>query len=426
MAARVSPAPEQRHAEVVAGVGERGRQTHGPAKLLDRLCPFARREERRAKIVGGGGLIGSCGSGCAEMHQGFVQAPHRLERGSEIGVRDVVARILLQTSAHERFLEEVQVAALFRQHLNPQVSHLIRAAIARHDPARRLIRVSWVVARVVVPIAHRHDRALRQEQRLRQPVHGLPVQVPVLDVDHRLPGAVRQRDRADEILPEVVRVWIHREQFHVDGDGIRVGDLEIADARRDVERPIVLQLQQHREPGRRPVGEVQADRRLQLLRLARWLQVHVQNEIGPSIDPPRHVIGLERRRRPRLPEEKVAVRFESIGRDLDVHPFEPHLGIGLVASPRRARPVDDDVGVVDDTLVAGEDLDRPNVTRGDARHGEHEVPKHVLTLGGERVGTWHGQHHIRLPELPAFLGHRRGRRDGGHLPRPCAAPPTVG
>src|SRR5581483_6580678 len=111
-----------------------------------------------------------------------------------------------------------------------------------------------------------------------------------------------------------------------------VGDQETFLARRDVELRVVFELQEHRESCRRLVGEIQADTRLNDLRLSRGLQVCVEDQIGALVESQRHAVRLRRRHSPRLPEQQMTVGIEYLGFDADLHSSETRSGLALAAA----------------------------------------------------------------------------------------------
>jgi hypothetical protein len=131
----------------------------------------------------------------------------------------------------------------------------------------------------------------------------------------------------------------------------------------DVEGAIMLELEQHGVARGRAVREVEAHLRLHRLGLPRGLEVHVEDEVGPRIEPPGHVRGLFVGQRPRLPEQEVAVGIEALGLHGQLHPREARLGVEGVAPARGLRPIDEDVGVVGDAPVVEADRQRAHVTR---------------------------------------------------------------
>ena len=83
--------------------------------------------------------------------------------------------------------------------------------------------------------------------------------------------AVRQNGKSLQILAEIMRVWIDREQIYIDRKREFVRDQETLFTGWDVQLPVVFQLEQQREKGRGSIGEVETKTWLNLLRLARRL-----------------------------------------------------------------------------------------------------------------------------------------------------------
>ena len=139
--------------------------------------------------------------------------------------------------------------------------------------------------------------------------------------------------------------------------------------------------------------------------------MHVQDEVGAPVDPPRHALGLLVGKRAGLPEEEVAVGVEALRLGRDLHAREAHVGVGRVAFTGLPRAVDEQVRVVTDLAVTHPDLHRPHVARARHRSGEDEVVEHVGSVGPKEIGLRRREHEIGWAELPA-LGEARRRRSG--------------
>ncbi len=111
-----------------------------------------------------------------------------LKQRCEVVVRFEIVCIILNVVQGQRFLNRharigAGVGRLPRQHLQPQMRHLIDSPVPRHHALRRLVRITNIVRRVVVGKPHRDRRSRRQIHRLRIAVNGLPIQIPVRDVN---------------------------------------------------------------------------------------------------------------------------------------------------------------------------------------------------------------------------------------------------
>src|ERR1035441_246189 len=131
-----------------------------------------------------------------------------------------------------------------------------------------------------------------------------------LDVDQSLLRSVGPLGGRQDVLAQVVRVRIDTHQVNIDRQLELVGDHKVLCPCWDVERAIVLHLQQHGIDGSRLVGEIQPDARLNSLWLARSEEMRVEHQVGALVQPQRHAVGLVRRDGTRLPEKKVAVGIE--------------------------------------------------------------------------------------------------------------------
>ena len=216
------------------------------------------------------------------------------------------------------------------------------------------------------------------------------------------------------------------EHLDVDGQRVVVGDFERPVPGRNVDGAVVLELQQHRVPGRWRMVEIQADHGPDHHRLARRLEVQVEDEVGIGIQPPRHAFGLAHRRRPRLPEEEVAVGLEAIGLQDDVHAAEPGPRVARVLPPRGPRAVEEDVGVMHDRLLSGTQLERLHVARTGHGRGDDEVAEHV---GALRRGPYTARRPpARGPVPRAAIPARTAAAAAGRTRRPRESPrsPSAG
>ena len=219
------------------------------------------------------------------------------------------------------------VALRHRQHLQPQMAHLRRRVRAPRHTLRRVVRIAHVPRRIVVVYPHRHHRVLGYQHRTLVPEHALPVQVPVGNADQPLLRAVRQRGVAFDHLRQVMRVRINRQDVEVHRRAIFVGDQKVRFPRRNVQRAVVLQLDQHRETALRLVREVHPDHRIDRLLFSRRLQVNVEDQVHAGIRAPRHTVGFHHRTAARLPRKKMPVRLKALF-------FEDHVHAGKARAGR--------------------------------------------------------------------------------------------
>ncbi len=380
---------DERAAEVVSRVRVVRLRLDRLPVLGDGGVEVARGLQGRSQVVVHGRALRTGAQRLPVFRDGFRRAAARLEGGPEVRVGNEVAGILLEPPAHEGFLQRPAVVALARQDLHPEMAHLVGRAVARHHPPRRMTRVADVAFRVVVRDAHVEDGAAGQEERMGERVHGLPGEVPVADPDQPFLRAVGQGGEALHVLADVVRVRVDGEDLGIDGQRVLVGHHEVGRTGRDVDGPVVLELEEHGEPRRRRLGEVEADDGADHFRLARRLEVQVEDEVGVLVDGPGHAFGLGDRGRAGLPEQEMAAR-----------------GAGAIQQ---------DVRVMHHALVARAQLHGAHVAR--AVHGRvhHEIAEHVRAFRGHRVGLRHFEHEIGRAELPS-RGEGGGRGSGGGRP----------
>ncbi len=241
---------------------------------------------------------------------------------------------------------------------------------------------------------------------------GLRVRVPFGDADQPDTGAAGQRGVAFEQASQVVRVRIDGQHVGVERKTEVVGDDEVAVTGGNVERAVMLELYQHREPVRWLVGEVQADRGLRPLGLSGGLEMRVEHQFIARIETPRQAVRLLPGRAAGLPEQEVAVEIEGGALDRQIHSGEAGAWF-LLQAARRAGTVDDQVGVMHREFIAfaalhGADLDCPDVVCGLELRRQDEVPENVGAGSGhgERAGGF--EDHVGRSQLPA-IGEMRGR-----------------
>src|SRR4030095_5968906 len=87
---------------------------------------------------------------------------------------------------------------------------------SKRDATGRVVRIAKILGRVVVSIAHREKGSFWQENGLGGAGFSLPVEIPVLDEDEPLSGAIRQRGETLNFLPQVMQMRHHAEELHID------------------------------------------------------------------------------------------------------------------------------------------------------------------------------------------------------------------
>src|SRR5262249_40602867 len=137
---------------------------------------------------------------------------------------------------------------------------------------------------------------------------------------------------------------------------------------------------------------------------------HVEDEVVPLVDGPRERFGVLDGRRPRLPEQKVRLRVEAPRLELDLHPAEADIRILAVELARGAETVHQNIGVMDDLGVAGQDLERSDVAPTLDRHREDEVAEEVRAASTKRVRLRKLEDEVRLAEEPAVREGGDGRQ----------------
>src|SRR5262249_32047977 len=152
-----------------------------------------------------------------------------------------------------------------------------------------------------------------------------------------------------------MRVRIDGEHLNVDRQAQLIRDDEIARARWDVERAIVLELNEHGKLRRGFARKVQTDRRLHWLRLPDWLEMGVQYQIILWIEAPRHPGRLLPWRSARFPKEEMAIGIEGLAFERQIHAREA-FAPGCLTETRRAGPIDQQVRMMHGVCVARTDL----------------------------------------------------------------------
>src|SRR5579862_1252391 len=153
-----------------------------------------------------------------------------------------------------------------------------------------------------------------------------------------------------------MRVGINCEQLNIDGQCELITDFKIFFSRRNIERGVVLKLQQHGQFARRRRSEVETDTGLDHFRFPGRLQMRVKNKVRAFVETQRHALRLNVGYCSWLPEKQVAIRVEDLGFDSDLHPAKSSARSGFPAA-QRSSPVDQNIRMVYVTLIAGADFD---------------------------------------------------------------------
>ena len=246
--------------------------------------------------------------------------------------------------------------------------------------------------------------------RLLVAVLVLPVEVPVVDSQQRLLATVRQRGPRLHPLSQVVHVRCDAQHVDRNRQPIAVLDDVGRSAGRDADG---LRREQHRDRRQRcrPVREVDPDGRLHVDRFGTGQQVELQDEIGPRIQRPGDCVRERRRGLSGRPAQEVAGGEPGV---VEHQAVVAGRGLRGVERARRAGPVEQDAGVVDDASAAGagSQLDGAHPAPGVQLHGEHEVAVDVGAAGGQKKGIRQRHDEVRCSELPAARGARRRREVG--------------
>lgn len=205
---------------------------------------------------------------------------------------------------------------------------------------------------------------------------------------------------------------IDREKKNRFGKSEFVGDDEIGVIGRNVELAIVFELEQKRKLCCRHIGEIDADGRLDFFGLAGRLKVSVQDEIVAGIEAKSHACRLGLENRSRLPEKEMAVGIERFGFDLQLHAGKAGAW-GFFLPPRGLGTVDDEVCVMDETALAGANLNRFDPSCFFDGRVKNEIPIDVAAAGGNFEGRFGAKDQIRLAELPAGIEVGSRREVGG-------------
>ena len=147
--------------------------------------------------------------------------------------------------------------------------------------------------------------------------------------------------------------------------------------------------------------------------------MHVEDQVRPFVQEPGHAVGLDVGHGPRLPEEEMALRLEALGRNFEVHAAKSRLAVLSIEAARRLSPVDQNIGMVNDLLIARTDFDRPHVARARDRRRNDKIAVDIAATGLQGVRARHPDYNVRLSKLPA-LDERRGRGQIGPVALRCS------
>ena len=127
--------------------------------------------------------------------------------------------------------------------------------------------------------------------------------------------------------------------------------------------------------------------------------MHVEHQVVARVEPPGEPRRLDVRRAARFPEEEVAGGIERAAHEYEVHAGKSFAGRGLQRA-RRSRAVHQQVGVVDQSALAGPDLDGAHPSARGQAGGEDDVPIDIRPgrRQGERARRL--QHKVWCAELP--------------------------
>ena len=231
-----------------------------------------------------------------------------------------------------------------------------------------MVRVQRILIRIVIHVAKTDDGALRQQNRFGIAIDGLPVQVPVRNMNQRLLRTVRQSSEGLNIFAEIMRMRIDREKINIDGKREVIGDQEIFVAGRNVKFGIILQLEQHGQLGCGMRREIKADARLNHSGFTGGLQVRIENKICAFIQSEAPFLPAQGK------EQCLASRKASDCRDRRPvtrygSPFH-QTGAGRGFAPsRRSFAVDQNIGVMHETFIAGTNFDCFHPARSESEGG---------------------------------------------------------
>ena len=184
----------------------------------------------------------------------------------------------------------------------------------------------------------------------------------------------------------------------------------VARARRD-RQSLPAQPQHHRSFRRRPIGEIDPNRRRHVFDVAGRPQVQLHDQIRAVRERPGDFLRQHRPNLSRGPAEEVAIR--KVGGPQN-QAFVAGLGVGLVQLARGSGRIDPNVRVVNGA-AAGSELDAAHMAWAGERDGDDEVAEDVRAVGAQAV-RWQLHDHVRT--RPVLSARGPGDRGAGrHVDR---------
>ena len=296
-----------------------------------------------------------------------------------------------------------------RDHLYPEVAHLVGRVLPPDDARGRDVRVARVAPRVVVGVAHRNRGALRQHERHRVAIDVLPPEIPVVYDDQRSRRPVRECRLRFHATREVVRMRLDRDHFDVHRQLVMVRHDVLTCAGRDLDR-LAPEAQTDRCSRRRRVGKEQSDRHLDGFRLSRRLEMQLDDEIAAWLETPLRPIRRGMRRLAGRPPEQLPFRIPRVA----LHAAAvSRLGVARIELAGGSRAIDTEVRMMDNARVAGPELQPPHISRTGHRNRDHERSKDVRATLRHGVRLGHADHDVGDTQPPAVLPVRHRREIGG-------------
>ena len=247
-------------------------------------------------------VVGIQTNGGAKMLKGFPVSAQREHCLPDLGVCTRVVRVfphnalLVGNGIDRQLLEMVRrqrcpVLGVARQDLKRQLRHLVGGLRTVTNPPGGLVRIMQVSGGVIVGEAHHHLRALGKEHRLRVTVIPLPVEVPLFDEQQPALASVRQNGIALHFLCEIVGMRTDPQDLHIHGQQVGVLNRVVPGSGRNIDTPL-REAQKERRMGGRLLGEVEADRRLDLLKSAAGVQMDLKHQVRVLLQRPRKTLAL--------------------------------------------------------------------------------------------------------------------------------------
>src|SRR5687767_12583130 len=125
--------------------------------------------------------------------------------------------------------------------------------------------------------------------------------------------------------------------------------------------------------------------------------MHLNDEVGALVEPPRHVGRFRKRDLARRPTDVMtAGTLDTLIQPVTV----ARLGILLVEPPSQSRSIQSDYRMVDDSAISGMELNSAHISRRRQRDRNDKIPEHVMMPRREAVCFAHFHDEVRLPHLP--------------------------